>query len=63
LLRRMMTASCAELIRTSKLIVLAGSHPEFLAGIKGLTKDKIIVDLVGLTPDRRRSDLPRRRLT
>lgn len=62
LLPRMMTASCAELVRTSKLIVLAGSHPEFQAGIKGLTKDKIIIDLVGLTPDRGRSDL-RLRLT
>ncbi|HEV2245541.1 MAG TPA: nucleotide sugar dehydrogenase [Terriglobia bacterium] len=63
LLPRMMMASCAELIRTSELIVLAGSHPEFQAGIKGLTKDKIIVDLVGLRPDRDYSDLPRRRLT
>ena len=63
LLSRIMTASCAELIRTSELIVVAGSHPEFQAAIKGRRKGKTLIDLVGLTPDHGRSDLPGRRLT
>jgi GDP-mannose 6-dehydrogenase len=51
LLPRLMTASCSELTRTSDLIVLAGSHPEFKTAIRGVKKGKILIDLVGLKPD------------
>ena len=51
LLPRLMTQSSAELIRTSDVIVLAGTHPEFEAAIRSLKKGKILVDLVGLNPD------------
>lgn len=62
-LPRLMTASCSELARTSDLIVLAGNHPEFHAGIKRLKKGKVVVDLVGLTPDQPHSGILSRRLT
>ncbi|HXH49314.1 MAG TPA: nucleotide sugar dehydrogenase [Terriglobia bacterium] len=57
LLPRLMAASCSELIKTSDLIVLAGGHPEFETAIKGLKKGKILIDLVGLKPDVRRSGI------
>jgi GDP-mannose 6-dehydrogenase len=63
MLPRLMAPSCAELTRSSDVIVLAGSHPEFQAAINGIRKDKTIVDLMGLAADRRHSDLLSRRLT
>ena len=51
LLPRLMTQSCADLTRSSDLIVLAGTHPDFEAAIRGLKKGKILVDLVGMNPD------------
>ena len=51
LLPRLMASSYSQLIKASDLIVLAGSHPEFEAAIRGLKKGKILVDLVGLKPD------------
>jgi GDP-mannose 6-dehydrogenase len=51
LLPRLMTASCAELTKTSDLIVLAGNHPEFEAAVRSLKKGKALIDLVGLNPD------------
>ena len=47
-LPRLMTQSSSELTKTSDVIVLAGTHPEFVAAIRGLKKGKAIVDLVGL---------------
>jgi GDP-mannose 6-dehydrogenase len=57
LLPRLMAASCSELTKTSDLIVLAGNHPEFEAAIKSLKKGKILIDLVGLKRDVRRSGI------
>jgi GDP-mannose 6-dehydrogenase len=57
LLPRLMAASCSELTKTSDLIVLAGNHPEFEAAIKSLKKGKILIDLVGLKPEVRRSGI------
>ncbi len=51
LLPRMMTQSYADLTRSSDLIVLAGTHPDFEAAVRGLKKGKILVDLVGMNPD------------
>jgi len=51
LLPRLMTQSYSELIKTSDLIVLAGSHPDFEAAIRGLKKGKVLIDLVGLNAD------------
>jgi GDP-mannose 6-dehydrogenase len=51
LLPRLMTESYAELTKTSDLVVLAGTHPEFEAAIRNLKKGKILIDLVGLKPD------------
>lgn len=47
-LPRLMTQSSSELVQASDVIVLAGTHPEFKAAIRGLKKGKILVDLVGL---------------
>jgi GDP-mannose 6-dehydrogenase len=55
LLPRLMAASCRELTRTSDLIVLTGSHPEFETAINSLKKGKILIDLVGLKPHLSRS--------
>ncbi len=54
LLPRLMASSYSALTKTSDVIVLAGNHPEFEAAVGGLTKGKVLIDLVGVKPDLRR---------
>ena len=61
-LPRLMTTSSSELTKTSDVIVLAGTHPEFIAALRGLKKGKIVVDLVGRNPDLGRSNVHIKRL-
>lgn len=51
LLPRLMASSYSALTKTSDVIVLAGTHPKFEAVVRGITKGKMLIDLVGLKPD------------
>lgn len=51
-LPRMLLQSSEELVASSEVVVVAGTHPEFRAAVRrALTRGKIVVDLVRLAPD------------
>ena len=49
-LARLLAPSLPEVLASSEVIVVAGTHPEFPDGIRALKKRQILIDLVGLSP-------------
>jgi GDP-mannose 6-dehydrogenase len=49
-LPRLLAGSLGEVFAASDVIVVAGGHPEFEEGIKGLRREHILIDLVRLSP-------------
>ncbi|MCJ7501680.1 MAG: nucleotide sugar dehydrogenase [Acidobacteriia bacterium] len=49
-LSRLLAQSLQEVLASSEVIVVAGTHPEFPDGIRALKKRQILIDLVRLSP-------------
>ena len=49
-LPRLLVRSVDELLASSEVIIIAGTHPEFAAAVRRLKKNQMAIDLVGLAP-------------